>query len=113
MANFNQIETVQSAEVVTQINGLGSQMGVDLIVKAPSGKTITVNAGATIELEWTDTTGTKKLAQTLTSGSIDDTIGKNLGTYYPEGVVFENQAAVDSFFTGKITTKIFNATIPA
>ncbi|MGL4847330.1 MAG: hypothetical protein ACRC28_00105 [Clostridium sp.] len=111
MANLNQEYSIQNADVVTQLTGLGSQMGVDIIIKAPAGKTITVETGSTIQLDWVDTTGAKKFAKVLTAGTINDSTGITFGPYYPDGVVFEDQAAVDAFFTTDVTAKIYKATI--
>lgn len=111
MANFTKSYDVQSADVVTQITGLGSQMGIDIIIKAKAGEAITVTTGSTIQLNWTDGNGAQTLAKVLIAGVINDTTGLTLGTYYPDGQVFADQTAVNNFFTGAITAKIYKATV--
>ncbi|WP_297637962.1 hypothetical protein [uncultured Clostridium sp.] len=112
MANLNQNYSVLDADVVTQLSGLGDNMGIDIAIAAPNGKAITVVNGATIELSWVDGNGAQTLAQVLVAGTIDGTSGPLLlGTYYPDGHVFADQAAVNAFFTTPISAKIYKATI--
>lgn len=112
MANLNQNYSVQSGDIVTQLSTLGNSMGIDISIAAPTGKTITINAGATIELKWVDANGSQSLAQVLVAGTIDGTTGPLLlGTYYPDGQVFANQAAVNAFFTTPISVKVYKVTI--
>lgn len=107
-ATYNENVVITTAEA--QITGFGSDMGVDLIIKASTGLTITVPTGATVQLTWTDQNGAQKVSQVLAQGTITDA-GRNLGTYYPSGHVFASQAEVDSFM-GTVTAKIWGVTMP-
>lgn len=64
-----------------------------------------------IELSWVDGNRPNTIAQALNAGVIDDAVGVTLGSYYPDGVVFVDQAAVDAFFTTPISAKIYKANI--
>ena len=110
MANFSEVHVIAQDDIVYQITGLGDQMGIDIIIKAPDTKKIVVSAGATVQLNWTDTIGAQTLAKALVAGEINDSTGLTLGTYYPDGQVFTNQGEVDAFM-GVVAAKIYKATI--